>query len=332
LTDTASASTDLAIEVAGLTRSFGRLRALDGVDFAIQRGAVFGLLGPNGAGKTTTVRILNGVVEASEARVLRVLGHDLPHGAPKVRPLVGVQTDTNLYERLSARDNLSLFGRLFGLDRRAAITRAEELLAMFGLTDRARQRVETFSKGLKQKLLIARSLVGSPELVYLDEPTAGLDPEASHELMTYINRVSREAHTTFFIASHRLDEMENICTHVAILAGGTIRASGSPSEVAHRAITRVRVRVTPAPGVELHAEDIAGLPGVLSCEAADGGSVLADAIGRDAVPGIVRAAAAMPVALLGVCEEPPTLQEAYLAVLGEHASETAGVGEAASCA
>jgi ABC-2 type transport system ATP-binding protein len=328
VTDTGSGG--LAIEVSGLTRSFGTLRALESVDFAIPRGAVFGLLGPNGAGKTTTVRILNGVLEASSARVLRVLGHDLPAGAAHVRPLVGVQTDTCLYERLTARDNLVLFSRLFGARRRDGIARADELLAMFGLTDRARERVEAFSKGMKQKLLIARSLVGRPELVYLDEPTAGLDPEASHELMTYISTVSRDAHTTFFITSHRLDEMEGVCSHVAILAGGAIRASGPPAQLARDAVKRVRVRITPAPGGAIGPEAVRALPGVTSCQIAGDGVMFVDVAARDAVPGIVRAVAALPVELLGVCEEPPSLEEAYLAVIGNRGAD--GAREAEPCA
>ncbi len=315
-----------AIEVAGLERSFGTLRALQDVEFAIPRGAVFGLLGPNGAGKTTTVRILNGVLDATAARVLRVLGRDLPSGAAAIRPLIGVQTDTSLYERLPARDNLALFGRLFGLGRRECAERAADLLALFGLEDRAKERVETFSKGMKQKLLIARALVGRPELVYLDEPTAGLDPEASHELMTYISTVSRGAHTTFFITSHRLDEMEDVCSQVAILAGGTIRASGPPARLARDAVATVRVRITPAPGAVLDTDTVSGLPGVVSCAAATDGAVVAEARSRDAVPLIVRRAAALPVDLLGVCEEPPTLAEAYLAVVGDRAAAVADDG------
>jgi len=315
-----------AIEVAGLSVSFGPLVALDSVDLTIPRGAVFGLLGPNGAGKTTTVRILNGVLDPSSVDRLDVLGHDVRREAEAVRPQVGVQTDTNLYERLSARENLALFGRLYGMSEEAVGSRADQLLDMFGLTDRAAELVERFSKGMKQKLLIARALVARPKLVYLDEPTAGLDPEASHELMTYITRVSREANTTFFITSHRLEEMEGVCTAVAILAGGRIRAAGSPEGVARAAVPRVRVRVTPVAGSRMRAADLSALPGV------DAVTVLADGFAVDlveegAVPPFLRAATALPFDLLGVAEEPPTLQEAYLALVGTQrdAGERRGV-------
>jgi ABC-2 type transport system ATP-binding protein len=317
-----------AIEVRGLTRVFGNVAALAGVDLDLPRGAVFGLLGPNGAGKTTTVRILNGVLDPTRVDTLRVLGNDLPAGADAVRPLVGVQTDTNLYERLSARENLSLFGRFYGLDRPAAVHRADELLDMFGLLPRAKERVERFSKGMKQKLLIARALVASPQLVYLDEPTAGLDPEASHELMTYIRDVSRGDHTTFFITSHRLEEMEGVCTKVAVLAGGIIRAQGSPAEVARAAVPRVRVRVTPAPGTRIAPGELLALPGATHAVERDGAFIV-DIHSVRNVPEFVRAAALLPHDLLGVAEEPPTLQEAYLALVGAAAAPAPRSGEVA---
>jgi ABC-2 type transport system ATP-binding protein len=306
---------ELAVEVRGLTRQFGAVRALDGVDLTIPRGAVFGLLGPNGAGKTTTVRILNGLLDPSSVGTLRVLGCDIPQAIAQVRPQVGVQTDTNLYERLSARFNLTSFGRLFGLSKNEAAERAEEFLDMFALTERADAKVETFSKGMKQKLLIARSLIGYPTLVYLDEPTAGLDPEASHELMTYIRRVSRDVHTTFFITSHRLDEMEDACTQIAILDGGRIRAAGTPREVARQAIPTIRVRVRLAAHAVLARSDLLELPGAERVEF-DHNDLLVDLAALDAVPGFIRGAAALGADLLGVAEEAPTLQEAYLALVG----------------
>ena len=229
---------DLAIEVAGLGRSFGSTVVLDGVDLALETGGVFGLLGPNGAGKTTTVRILTGVLRPDRADCVRVLGHDLPDRIAEVRPHIGVQTDTALYERLTGLDNLTFFGQLYGMTRDEATRSAVALLERFGLGDRQADRVATYSKGMKQKTLIARALIADPQIVFLDEPTAGLDPEAAHELMTYIHDLSSEQGRTFFITSHRLEEMESVCTKVGVLAGGRVAAQGAPAEVARHSGAR----------------------------------------------------------------------------------------------
>lgn len=300
-----------AVEVAGLVRSFGATPVLTGVDLAVETGGVFGLLGPNGAGKTTTVRVLTGVLPPDRADRIRILGHDLPADVAAVRPHVGVQTDTALYDRLTCLDNLTFFARLYGMTPADATNAARRLLERFGLGDRLGARVGTFSKGMKQKALIARALVADPTLVFLDEPTAGLDPEAAHELMTYIREVSSEEGRTFFITSHRLEEMESVCTGVGVLSGGRIAAQGAPAEVARMLVPEVRVRVTPAPGTAVEERVLEALPGVASVTAT-GTSLLVELTAQDAVPAVVRAIAALPGDLLGVAEEPPTLEEAYL--------------------
>ena len=311
----------LAIEVAGLTRSFGETNVLAGVDLVLEAGGVFGLLGPNGAGKTTTVRILTGVLHADRAARLRVLGHDLPDRIARVRPHIGVQTDTALYDRLTGLDNLTFFGRLYGMSVADATSAAHALLDRFGLGDRESDRVGTYSKGMKQKALIARALIADPELVFLDEPTAGLDPEAAHELMAYIHDLSSEEGRSFFITSHRLEEMESVCTKVGVLSGGRIAAQGAPAEVARLLVPEVRVRVTPAPATVLDDRGIAALDGVRSMTPVDDGAIVELAT-RRAVPAVVRAIAGMPGDLLGVAEEPPTLEEAYLRLVREQEAAT----------
>jgi ABC-2 type transport system ATP-binding protein len=318
-------SSRLAIEVAGLARSFGETKVLDGVDLRLESGGVFGLLGPNGAGKTTTVRILTGVLRADRASCLRVLGHDLPEHIASVRPRMGVQTDTALYDRLTALDNLTFFGRLYGMSSADATRAARALLDRFGLGDRQAHRVGTYSKGMKQKTLIARALIADPELVFLDEPTAGLDPEAAHELMTYIRDLSIEQGRTFFITSHRLEEMESICTKVGVLSGGRIAAQGAPAEVARMVVPDVRVRITVAPRTVLDQPAILALEGVRRVTPVESGAMV-ELTTRQAVPAVVRAIAAMPGDLLGIAEEPPTLEEAYLRLV--HTQEAAAVGRA----
>jgi ABC-2 type transport system ATP-binding protein len=317
---TATGSAPLAIEVSGLTRSFDDAEVLVGVDLALEAGGVFGLLGPNGAGKTTTVRILTGVLRPDRATRLRVLGHDLPDRIAQLRPHIGVQTDTALYEKLTGLDNLTFFGRLFGMSPTDATKAARGLLDRFGLADRQADRVGTYSKGMKQKTLIARALIADPELVFLDEPTAGLDPEAAHELMTYIHDLSIEQGRSFFITSHRLEEMESVCTKVGVLSGGRIAAQGAPADVARMLVPEVRVRVTPAPRTVLDERAIAALDGVRALTAVPGGAVV-ELTTRAAVPAVVRAIAAMPADLLGVAEEPPTLEEAYLRLVHQRGAE-----------
>jgi ABC-2 type transport system ATP-binding protein len=321
--EAARRSSPLAVEVVGLTRSFGDTRVLAGVDLELDHGGVFGLLGPNGAGKTTTVRLLTGVLHADRAERLRLLGLDLPEQLAEVRPHIGVQTDSALYDRLTGLDNLRFFGRLYGMAPPDATAAARALLDRFGLGDRAADRVGTYSKGMKQKTLIARSLIADPELVFLDEPTAGLDPEAAHELMTYIHDVSSEQGRTFFITSHRLEEMEAVCTKVGVLCDGRIAAQGAPREVARMLVPEVRVHITAAPGTVLDEHAIAALGCVNGITAVDDGAVVELATSQ-AVPAVVRAIAAMPGDLFGVAEEPPTLEEAYLRLVGRHDARTVG--------
>jgi ABC-2 type transport system ATP-binding protein len=316
----------LAIEVTGLLRSFGETTVLDGMDLALERGGVYGLLGPNGAGKTTTVRILTGLLHPDGAQRLRVLGHDLPTDIARVRPHIGVQTDTELYDRLTGLENLTFFGRLYGMDAAHATSAAHALLERFGLGDRQCDQVGSYSKGMKQKALIARALVADPQLVFLDEPTAGLDPEAAHELMTYIHDLSTEQGRTFFITSHRLEEMESVCTRVGVLSNGRIAAQGAPTDVARQLVPEVRVRVTAAPRTVLDHDGIAALHGVRQVSPLDGGAIIELAT-RAAVPAVVRAIAGMPGDLLGVAEEPPTLEEAYLRLVRQQETGVeAGVG------
>lgn len=318
----AGGSSPLAIEVVGLERSFGDTPVLAGVDLDVEPGGVFGLLGANGAGKTTTVRILTGVLHPDRAGCLRVLGHDLPDQIAGVRPHIGVQTDTALYDRLTGLDNLAFFGRLYGMPAADAASAGRALLDRFGLGDRQADRVGTYSKGMKQKTLIARALIADPALVFLDEPTAGLDPEAAHELMTYIHDLSIEQGRTFFITSHRLEEMESVCTKVGVLSSGRIAAQGAPAQVARLLVPEVRVRVTLAHRATLDERGIIALAGVRGVTPVEGGAVV-EVTDRQVVPAVVRAIAAMPGDLLGVAEEPPTLEEAYLRLVRTQEALTA---------
>ena len=220
-----------AIAVEGLSRSFGEIDALDGVSFSIPRGIVFGFLGPNGAGKTTMIRVLLGLLEPTRGTA-RVLGCDVPRQAQHVRERTGALLEhAGLYERLNARQNLEFFGRIWKLPSSERAHRIRELLERMKLWDRCHEMVGNWSRGMKQKLAVARALLHQPELVFLDEPTAGLDPVAAAELRTDLAGLSRGDGVTVFLTTHNLAEAEKLCDLVGVIAGGKLRALGTPDEL-----------------------------------------------------------------------------------------------------
>jgi len=307
----------IAIEARHISKRFGNIIALDDVSFSIPKGAVFGLLGPNDAGKTTAVRLLNGLIEPLSLGEITVLGFDIKKEIQDIRQRTGVLTDTNLYERLSALDNLMLFGALYSLSNTESKARAGRLLEHFGLSDRADSKVETFSKGMKQKLSIARALMSDPELVYLDEPTAGLDPEASYELLQYIKEVSSDSSKTFFITSHRLEEMESICNMVAILTKGKIMASGPPQKLSRQVFKDywVSVKLGGTQRVDL-ASVKQNLQSVLEIKQSNG-EVKIKVDDREAIPHLIRYLSKLDIDIYGITEDVPTLKDAYLAIVKE---------------
>ncbi len=222
------------IEVNGLERVFGQNRAVNGMTFHVKQGEVFGLLGPNGAGKTTTVRLLNGILPPSggTAQVFRL---NPASDGQRIRQQTGVLTESPaLYERLSARENLEFFGTLAGISADTLGGRVLEILTFFGLQERVNDKVETYSKGMKQRLALARALVHKPPLLFLDEPTSGLDPEAAQQVNELIADLSHRNGQTILLATHNLHEAQRLCDRVAILNKGRILAMGSLKELARK--------------------------------------------------------------------------------------------------
>jgi ABC-2 type transport system ATP-binding protein len=208
------------------------VRALDGLSFNVNQGEVFGFLGPNGAGKTTSVRILNGVLAPTSGRI-SVMGLDPANQGCDLRRQTGVLTETpSLYERLTARDNLKIFGTLYGIPEDRLQARVSELIEQFGLRDRADSKVGGFSKGMKQRLALARALIHDPQLIFLDEPTSGLDPEASLQVTRWIEQLSHQKGRTIFLCTHNLDEAQRLCDRVAVINRGRLLACGTQSELA----------------------------------------------------------------------------------------------------
>ncbi len=228
---------DLLLQATGLTKSFGDFNAVDGIDFAVQRGESFGFLGPNGAGKSSTMKMV-GCVSPASGGVLRVFGQDPATHGPQIRARLGVvpQKDT-LDEELTVQENLWIYGRYFGLSRSEVRSRATELLDFAQLTDRARSKVEPLSGGMKRRLTIARSLISRPEILLLDEPTTGLDPQARHLLWDRLFRLKRSG-VTLVLTTHYMDEAEQLCDRLVVMDHGKIVAEGSPRSLITQYSTR----------------------------------------------------------------------------------------------
>jgi len=211
-----------AIETHDLTRVFGERTAVDKLTLSIPAGKVFGFLGPNGAGKTTTVRMLTALIEPTSGAAW-VNGHQIGPGNEAIRRSVGILTETpGLYERLSARQNLTFFARLYGADKPRAEAQTERFLRMLGLWDRRDDRVGSFSKGMRQKIAIARALLNEPAIVFLDEPTAGLDPEASRMVRDFVKELSAEGRT-IFLTTHNLPEADELCDLIGVFRSRLLR-------------------------------------------------------------------------------------------------------------
>lgn len=214
------------VEVRDLRKHYGQIRAVDGISFSVAAGEVFGLLGHNGAGKTTTIRVLTGRARPSQGGAT-VLGHDVVSSRAAIRPLINlVFEDQNLYERMSGRDNLRLFATLY----RAPASRADELLELVGLREAGRRAVKTYSSGMKQRLLVARALVNRPRVLFLDEPTRGLDPTSAREIRGILARLASES-VSILLTTHYMEEADELCDRVAFLSQGRIVALDTPREL-----------------------------------------------------------------------------------------------------
>ena len=311
----------LAIEAAGLVKTFGETRAVDGVDLAVRAGSVYGVLGPNGAGKTTTIRMLATLLRPDGGSA-RVLGHDIVREADTVRGLVSLTGQlASVDEDLTGRENLVLLARLLGLGRAAAKARAAELLDAFGLTEAAARLVKTYSGGMRRRHDIAASIVVTPEVMFLDEPTTGLDPRSRNQVWDIV-RALAAAGTTILLCTQYLDEADQLAEGIAVIDRGRVIAEGTPGQLkASIGLGTLHVRlIDPAQrpaaeallarelgeGVTLEAD-----PAALSVPCSD-----ADR-GAEAVAELARAGVRIADFALGQ----PTLDEVFLALTGRPAEE-----------
>jgi lipooligosaccharide transport system ATP-binding protein len=232
----AGATCNTLIRATNLTKKFGQFTAVDGISFALSRGEVFGILGPNGAGKSSTMRMV-GCVSPPSGGELTIFGLNPARDGPAIRARLGVvpQEDT-LDTELTVRENLLIYGRFFGLRRDVIRERSERLLDFVRLADRAADQVESLSGGMKRRLTIARSLINEPEILLLDEPTTGLDPQARHVVWDRLYRLKQQA-VTLLLTTHYMDEAEQLCDRLVIMDRGKIAAEGSPRDLISRVCT-----------------------------------------------------------------------------------------------
>src|SRR5215203_2967292 len=231
------ADTTPLVEARGLTKRFGTFTAVDGVDFEVAKGEAFGFLGPNGAGKSSTMRMIAAVSPVSGGE-LRILGRDPAKDGPAIRGRLGVcPQDDTLDTELNVFDNLFIYGRYFGIPAAEVRERAQELLEFVQLTEKAKAKVEDLSGGMKRRLTIARSLINRPDLLLLDEPTTGLDPQARHLLWDKLFRL-KQTGVTLVITTHYMDEAEQLCDRLVVMDKGVIVAEGSPAALIQENSTR----------------------------------------------------------------------------------------------
>jgi ABC-2 type transport system ATP-binding protein len=298
-----------AIEVAGLEKRFGEVEAVRGVDFRVEPGETFGFLGPNGAGKSTTINILCTLARPTAGRA-RVAGHDVTTERDAVRRSIGlVFQDPTLDADLSAEQNLRFHGELYGVPRATLSRRIDDLLGMVGLSERRRSVVGQFSGGMKRRLEIARGLLHSPRVLFLDEPTIGLDPQSRASVWEYVRALKESEDITVFLTTHYMDEAEN-CDRIAIMDAGRIVALDTP-EALKAAVGKDRVRITTADDEAA----IAALRGRFGVEAGmqSGEVTFLVADGERFVP---RLFAELGVAIRSVSVHSPSLDDVFLAHTG----------------
>lgn len=297
-----------------LTRRFGHTLAVDHLSLQVYAGEVFGFLGHNGAGKTTTVRLLNGVLEPTEGAA-QVLDLSPQVDGPALRRRTGVLTESpSLDERLTARDNLKIYADLYGVPEENVSKQVAKYLDLFGLTDRADDKAGEYSRGMKQRLALARALLHEPEIIFLDEPTSGLDPVTTRQVHQMIHQMSEEEGRTVFLCTHNLMEAQSLCDRVAVLEAGRLIALGTPAELARKIVHGQRLRLEVAP----QSRD-AALAILRSRFGADGVShenseLILQGADREAIPELIAALVAAGVRLYQVTPQEPSLEDVYFAL------------------
>lgn len=317
------------IRADSLVKTYGDVRALDGLSFTVEPGEVFGLLGPNGAGKSTTIKILTTLSSPTQGAAF-VAGHDVSREPDAVRRHIGVVTQKASTDPMATgTENLLLAGHIQGLRGAAARQRAEELLSRFSLTEAANRLVKTYSGGMQRKLDVAIGLVHRPSVLFLDEPTTGLDPEARAEMWAEIARLAAQEQITILLTTHYLDEADHLAHRLAIIDHGRLVATGTPEELKSGLRgDAVVVELGPEADLALASATITALPGTSSLTI-EGRQVRARVEhGASAVPGVLNALDGIAVPVVSITVARPSLDDVYL----QHTGRTLGSVEGAVAA
>jgi len=313
--------TTSAIEAEGLVRTFGEVRALDGIDMVAREGTVFGLLGPNGAGKTTAIRVLSTLLRPDAGRAV-VGGYDVVREPAKVRSLIGLTGQfAAVDELLSGQENLYMIGRLLGMSGSAARARAKELLESFDLADAATKYVKTYSGGMRRRLDLAASLVGRPRFLYLDEPTTGLDPRSRLELWKMIRALVAQG-TTVLLTTQYLEEADRLADEIVVIDHGKVIAAGTPQQLKTRVGGQV-LQAQPADPADLPETQkiLAGFAEDEDGTHSDGQLVSVRINDRSALGQAVRRLDDAGIAVDDLSMRRPSLDEVFLAVTGHAADD-----------
>jgi ABC-2 type transport system ATP-binding protein len=306
------------IQISSITRRFGETNAVDNLTLDVQAGEIFGFLGHNGAGKTTTVRLLNGVIEPTSGGA-RVLGLDPQTQGPALRARTGVLTETpSLDERLTARDNLTFYADLYNVPRTEVHERVNSMLTEFELADRADEKVGGYSKGMKQRLALARALLHKPDVLFLDEPTAALDPVAARYVNDLVENLARREGCTVFICTHNLVEAQKICDRVAVMEHGHLVALGTPSDLTRQYVKRLDVDLEVDPvQKDLALQTLKEYPQLIISEPTCEKDVLTMTVsGREAIPALVTILYQKGLRIYRLAPREANLEEVYFALNG----------------
>ena len=311
------------VATRGLSMRFGDVEAVSDLDLDVQQGQVFGFLGPNGAGKTTTVRLLNGLLEptAGDATVFEM---DVRTQGALIRRETGVLTESpSLYEALTARQNLAFYGDLYGVPQDAIAHRVDEVLERFGLDERADDRVGGYSKGMKQRLALARAFMHKPRLLFLDEPTAGLDPAAARMVVELIAEQTNSDGRTVFLCTHNLTEAQRLCDVVGVIDRGWLRAVGAPETLARQMWERIWVdlRLAAAPA-ESTVAGLKALPFVSAVQA-DSAQLAVELGSENDIADLVALLVAQQERVLAVVPRAHTLEDIYFRLQSHDEGEEA---------